>query len=223
MTAYILDTETTDLEHREVIELAYMPLTTTLTKGAEPFQKYYKPTVPISFGAMAVHHIIPEALEDCENFTTKDLPQDLEYLIGHNIDFDWEAIGRPECERIDTLTLARYLWPEVDSHTQSALMYYFSKDRASTRILLREAHSAKADIHFCFVIFRQIVAELKKRNNTDNISIQYVYEISETARIPVKMPFGKHKGELIEDLPKDYVRWLLRQDIDQYLRKALTR
>lgn len=25
----------------------------------------------------------------------------------------------------------------------------------------------------------------------------------------MKMPFGKHKGEFIEDLPKDYIEWVL--------------
>jgi exodeoxyribonuclease X len=36
------------------------------------------------------------------------------------------------------------------------------------------------------------------------------------------MPFGKHKGELISQLPVDYKRWALRLDnITGYLRKAL--
>lgn len=26
----------------------------------------------------------------------------------------------------------------------------------------------------------------------------------------VRMPFGKHKGELLEDVPTDYLRWVLR-------------
>jgi exodeoxyribonuclease X len=36
------------------------------------------------------------------------------------------------------------------------------------------------------------------------------------------MPFGKHKGLLLADVPGDYRDWLLNQeDIDPYLRKAL--
>jgi exodeoxyribonuclease X len=36
------------------------------------------------------------------------------------------------------------------------------------------------------------------------------------------MPFGKHKGMLLVDVPKDYKKWLLtQQDIDPFLRKAL--
>ena len=36
------------------------------------------------------------------------------------------------------------------------------------------------------------------------------------------MPFGKHKGELISQMPSDYKQWMLRQDnVSEYLRKAL--
>ena len=38
------------------------------------------------------------------------------------------------------------------------------------------------------------------------------------------MPFGRHAGEKIADVPTDYVAWLLRQpDVDEYLRTALLR
>ncbi len=36
------------------------------------------------------------------------------------------------------------------------------------------------------------------------------------------MPFGKHKGLPLADLPNDYKQWLMAQgDIDPHLRKAL--
>jgi len=53
-------------------------------------------------------------------------------------------------------------------------------------------------------------------------TINDLYTESEKARIPITMPFGKHKGMLLTDLPSDYKQWLLNQgDIDMYLRKAL--
>ena len=49
-----------------------------------------------------------------------------------------------------------------------------------------------------------------------------IWQASELARIPTIMPFGKHKGTAIADIPADYKRWLLGQpDVDPYLRKAL--
>jgi exodeoxyribonuclease X len=49
-----------------------------------------------------------------------------------------------------------------------------------------------------------------------------LFSLSEICRIPTHMPFGKHRGMPLDELPRDYVGWLLRQDdVDQYLRKAL--
>lgn len=49
-----------------------------------------------------------------------------------------------------------------------------------------------------------------------------LWVISEKARIPTIMPFGKHKGVAIKDVPADYKRWLMKQpDTDQYLLKAI--
>jgi exodeoxyribonuclease X len=36
------------------------------------------------------------------------------------------------------------------------------------------------------------------------------------------MPFGKHRGELIANIPLDYKQWLLKQpDMDEYLVMAI--
>ncbi|MNL80465.1 hypothetical protein D3C87_2073260 [compost metagenome] len=51
---------------------------------------------------------------------------------------------------------------------------------------------------------------------------EYAWAISEQARIPRVMTFGKHKGVAIADIPGDYKAWLLRQpDVDPYLAQAL--
>ena len=53
-------------------------------------------------------------------------------------------------------------------------------------------------------------------------NIEELYIASEEARVPKSITFGKHKGTAIQDLPADYIQWLLRQeDLDPYLRKAL--
>ncbi|MNO08895.1 hypothetical protein D3C81_2317810 [compost metagenome] len=51
-----------------------------------------------------------------------------------------------------------------------------------------------------------------------------LWAISEEARIPTIIGFGKHKGTAIADLPSDYRSWLLKQnDLDPYVRAALSR
>ena len=138
---------------------------------------------------------------------------DVTYLIGHNIDFDWNAIGQPDIKRICTLALSRKAWPTLDSHSQSALLYYL--DRAHARDTLRNAHSAQADIHICATILEHLCRALHIT------TLEALWQASENARLPTHMTFGKHKGTPLAEVPKDYVRWLLDQpNVDPYLRQA---
>ena len=46
-------------------------------------------------------------------------------------------------------------------------------------------------------------------------SVEDLYSESELSRAPKVMPFGKHKGQLLTDVPGDYRQWLLNEvDID---------
>jgi exodeoxyribonuclease X len=222
MEAIIFDTETTDAVDGELIEAAYFRVHITGrdvygTPGT-PFVQRYKPSKPISFGAMATHHILEADLDGCPPSAAFDLPRDVEYLIGHNVDFDWKVIGSPSTvKRICTLAMARHVWPQADSHRLGALMYQLADDPARTREELREAHSALADVGFCMVVLQAIAETVGGFD-----SFEQMWQFSEEARVPSVIGFGKHKGTAIADLPRDYVGWLLRQaDIDPYLRKAL--
>ena len=169
---------------------------------------------------MATHHILRSDIEGKPLYTPDKLPNDLTYLVGHNIKFDWEAIGKPNCRLIDTLVLARQAWPNVDSYTQSALMYYLSDDKEKTRAKLVHAHSAIADIDFCFEILQSAVDVLLTKGI--DTSPEGLWRYCEEMKIPIIMPVGKHKGIPIIDLPIDYVEWFLRQpDVEENLKLAL--
>ncbi len=211
----IFDTEATGIKEAVLIEAAWVELESIDPFIVNnPFVQRYNPGKPITLGALATHHIMDEELVDCPPASSFTLPKNLKYIIGHNVDFDWEVIGRPEVKRICTLALARKLWPDLDSHNQSALLYFLERNTA--REQLRNAHSALIDVGICAVILDHICREL------DIKTIEDLYTESEKARTPTTMPFGKHKGVLLADIPSDYKQWLLGQgDIDPYLRKAL--
>jgi len=211
----IFDTETTGKNNPVIIEAAWLKLESISPfKTSDSFNQRYNPEKPIDLGALATHHILDEELIDCPLASSFKLPEDTEYLIGHNIDYDWNVIGQPTIKRICTLALARKAWPQLDSHNQSALLYYL--DRSNAKNKLKNAHSALADVHICAVILENTCAAL-------NISeIDSLYIVSENARIPTHMPFGKYKGILISEIPSDYKRWLLNQEnIEPFLKKAL--
>jgi exodeoxyribonuclease X len=211
----IFDTEATDIKQPVLIEAAWVELVSIAPfTVANPFEQRYDPGKPISLGALATHHIMDEELVNCPQAASFALPGNVAYLVGHNVDFDWDVIGRPEVKRICTLALARKLWPDLDSHNQSALLYYL--ERATAREQLRNAHSALIDVGICARILDHICQQLGIQ------TIEDLYAESEKSRTPTAMPFGKHKGMLLADIPKDYKKWLLnQQDIDPFLRKAL--
>lgn len=222
--AIILDTETTTNKETperplEVIELAWQSLAAP-NAVVQGFRRLYKPTMPATFGATAVHHILP--LELLDKPPSAQAPSDLpraEYWIGHNIDFDWKALGSPPgVKRICTLALSRSLWPECDAHTLSAMMYFLKGANEQTRHRLRNAHSATADCEFVLDILGDIMAHLKCHD------LPGLYAASEDARIPRKMTFGKFAGEPISAVDRGYASWYARQpDPDPYLLLAFRR
>lgn len=235
-TAIILDTETTGLVDPDVIQLACMGPLRSLDPPDEAIEcTRFKPSKPISLGAMATHHILDEDLVDAKPWPGSwTPPPGVEYLVGHNVDFDWKAIGSPHVARICTLALARSLWPDLDSHSLSALTYYFT-DRREARDLLKNAHDAARDVELCCRVLVQILQALP-----GTMSWHQLWQASEKARIPITMSFGKYSP--YEDWAKanggpmrcaevktrdpGYYWWLMNKcdqvRDDPYLRKALT-
>ncbi len=224
MQAIILDTETHTLNGLP-IEIAYAPIEIENAKlsldKSQLFDQLYQVGQPISYAAMAVHHILESDLVDQPQYTEFQLPPSTVYIIGHNVDYDIAAIARcgvdtTQLKPICTLALARRVWENADAHNISALIYQISKGSAKAREMLKGAHRADADIILTANILMHIIHHLNIQ------SIEQLYLASEEARIPKSITFGKHKGTAIAGLPKDYIQWLLRQDdLDTYLRKAL--
>ncbi|MEO8909793.1 MAG: 3'-5' exonuclease [Gemmatimonadaceae bacterium] len=216
MSAIVIDTETTGFKDPEPIEIAWIRLEfTPKLKVTGSFNQRFKPSKAIELGALATHHILDEDLVDCESHTSFTFPEATEYLIGHNVDFDWSVLGKPSIKLIDTLSLARKLWPTADTHSLGAMTYLLRRSEA--RVLLKETHSALADVKNCVRLLSSILAKLGSPTKWED-----VWRYSEDARVPELMPFGKHKSMSIKDVPADYKRWLLGQpDVDPYLVKAL--
>lgn len=224
MNAIILDTETHTINGYP-IEIAYGPC--SFEQGdlwfdqSQVFDEFFSCPEPISYGAMAVHHIIEEDLIGKPSYDTFGMPYGVQFIIGHNINYDIEAVNKCDqdlsnIKSICTLALARFAWPELETHTLSALFYFLASDKADARDRLRNAHSAKYDIWFTYIVLKNICLKLGIKD------MNSLYVLSEKVRMPSEMPFGKHKGTPLKQVPKDYIRWLLTTgEIDPYLRKAL--
>lgn len=230
MTAYVFDTERTDKDQGEIIEAAWlrMPAVTDLAGESDEIPtllrptfaqcQRFKPSKPITFGSMAVHHILPCELETCPPSSGFALPADTVYLIGHSVDFDWIAAGAPaNVKRIDTHAMSQWLWPETSGHSQSALLYMLLGATHVTRDKLSHAHGALVDAWNNLSLLKQILL-LKPEIQTWSALWQY----SEQCRVPMFCPFKNRAGVKLVDLDDSYIDWCLSQDwIDSYLRKGL--
>lgn len=229
--AAVFDTETTDI-NGEIIQTGFLGLSGNfIYDNPQPlvWGQNYKPEGKITFGAMATHHILPEELEDCPPSSSFSFPKEIIYMIGHNIDYDYEVSGKPEhVKRIDTLAMSRKLYPE-DSHTLSAMVYRLQTDKKIAREMVKLAHDAQGDVRMTYWLLCQLIEEANKRLSETSSSFRLtdwesLYQFSEHSRIPDVMPFGKHKGVSIKDVPEDYVNWYRCQESpDPYIIKAFAK
>jgi hypothetical protein len=126
----VYDVETTGNDPRrdQIVEIGAIKLRNRKEVGR--FHSFVKPTRPISVAAQSVHHISWKELESAPSIQ-EVLPRFLKFVggapvVGHNIrEFDnaildrelWKMQNRGfNHPSVDTLALARHLWPEEPSH-----------------------------------------------------------------------------------------------------------
>lgn len=216
--AIVIDTETTDANDPDVVQLAWAHADCGGIR-TPVWQRNFKPQRPMAWGALATHHILPSELETCDPCDTvgKHVPK-AEYWIGHNVDFDWKALGQPPVKRICTLAMARSIWPKCDAHNLTALTYFLFGVDEEIRERVRGAHDAAADV----VLSADILTLIARDEGITSMSEMWGF--SEECRIPKIMSFGKFKGQPVGAVDRGWANWYSRQDdIDPYLIQALKR
>lgn len=204
MRAIFYDTETTGLKAKteRVIELAAFD-----PEQNRIFETFLNPGFPISPEVSAIHGITDEMVKEAPSFA--DIVHDFNkfcegdvVLIAHNNDaFDVHFI-RAEYERagvplppwkfLDSLKWARRYRPDLPRHSLQVLREHYS-------IPENRAHRALDDVKVLCEVFKQL---------TGDLTIQEIYNLLNKPRPVQHMPFGKHQGKLLKELPKDYVAWL---------------
>lgn len=198
------DTETTGIkpDKDRVIELAaYDPI------NDRTFEQLINPGCAIPPDATAIHHITDEMVAKAPSFS-EAAPAFLKFcegdvvLIAHNNDtFDYHFmkselsrsnIPMPNWKFLDSLKWARRYRRDLPRHTLQFL-------REMYQIPANNAHRALDDVIVLHKVFSYM---------TDDLSMDEVYALLNKPRDIQHMPFGKHQGKPLKDLPKDYVKWL---------------
>jgi len=198
------DTETTGLRadvDRTIEIAAYDP------ESQRHFVQLIHPGCPIPDEATAIHQISnamvvssPPFGEIARSFV--EFCGDECALIAHNNDaFDrlfLEAELRrcnypiPSWHYIDTLKWARKYRPDLPRHTLQFL-------REVYQVPANQAHRALDDVIVLHAVFTQMTGDLTPQQIIDLLSgIQRIE----------RMPFGKHQGKRLRDIPPNYIEWL---------------
>lgn len=198
------DTETTGTrpDKDRIIELAAFDPIENRT-----FCQLINPGIPIPQEASTIHHITNEMVADAPSFREvatafiNFCPQTT-VLIAHNNDAFDKLFLESECNRaglslpafqyIDTLKWARKYRNDLPRHTLQSLreVYGFPAN---------QAHRALDDVIILHQVFSAMI---------DDLSMQQVIELLARPQVLTRMPFGKHQGKLLTEVPKDYVAWL---------------
>jgi DNA polymerase III subunit epsilon len=199
------DTETTGVrvDRDRIVEIAaYDPI------QERTFERLVNPGIPIPKEAAAVHGISDEMVSGSPSF--KEIGREFAefcgedvILIAHNNDTFDMVILRNEAARhdvtlpnwkfLDSLKWSRRYRSDLPRHTLQFLREMYGIDA-------NNAHRALDDVLVLHQLFSQM---------TDDLHIEEVFALLNRPRDLQHMPFGKHQGVPLKNLPKDYVRWLV--------------
>ena len=216
-----LDTETTGngpADH--ICQIAFK------TKEGAAVNELFNPGMPITIDAMTVHHITNEMVLDKPPFRNSDTWRQLQDLIksdgnvmvAHNAAFDVDMLKKEGIEPksdICTLKLARYFDKDgvIPKYGLQYLRYYLSLNVDAV------PHTALGDILVLEALFNRI--HVKAVNEFGDEAVSKMIDVSSKPVLYRRMPFGKHKGLKMEEVPVDYLQWLSGTDLEEDLRYTI--
>jgi len=235
----ILDTETTGAgENDRVIQLGYLVL------GSNPIEVHNElnsSDVPISFGAMEVHGIIPEMIADKPACTETSAYKRLlelntpdNYVIIHNAPFDLKMLEKEgfktQMKVIDTLRVAKHIMPDEEAHRLQYFrykmeLYKSEKKEADALGVVVKAHDAIGDV----LVLKLLLTKLKEavmlafpRENP----VEKMVDLTNTPILVQTFRFGKYKGKSLEEVAREdagYLRWMLSsmENLDDDMRYSI--
>ncbi|MDE3046267.1 MAG: DUF3820 family protein [Verrucomicrobiota bacterium] len=198
------DTETTGVKAGKdrIIEIAAFD-----PERDKTFCTFVNPQCPIPLESSQITNITDDMVKDAPIF--KDVvPSFLDFcsgdvlLIAHNNDafdklfleyeFSLAGVPMPSWRYLDTLKWSRKYRNDLPRHTLQSL-------REAYGIEANQAHRALDDVIVLHKVFSRMI---------DDLDLHTALELLSQSPGIVRMPFGKHAGKPLSEVPKDYVRWL---------------
>ncbi|TIU02367.1 MAG: DNA polymerase III subunit epsilon [Mesorhizobium sp.] len=200
----VVDTETTGLDDpAEMVEAGWTDVRLFPTGWAiesGPHARLVNPGIPITFPAMAVHHITEEmagggmAPDEARALITAGA----DILCAHNVEFDSRFIRGHNLPWVCTLKGARTAWPELQSHKNGSIRYERGLCLDDERT--EPSHRAGPDTW----VTAHILLDLLKL-----YPVETLIEMSTKPVLLLKVDFGEHAGKRWSEVPMKYLNWIL--------------
>ena len=205
----VVDIETTGGDLSEILEIAVVDVVQTGSGwlAEPPRAKLFRPSGPISFHTMAIHHItladIPAGAAPCSpDVLAEFLGADrIDCLVAHNADFERRHIGDgapADIPWLCTVKAARAVWPDAPGYANQVLRYW--RGLQLDPQLAMPPHRAGPD---AWVTAHILIDLLHASSPEDLLNRQ-----SDTRRSKA-VSFGRYKGRAWSDVPTDYLDWIL--------------
>lgn len=168
----VLDVEGNGGSPQEIVEVAVVHILDGQLKSARDWK--VRPLNPVTPQATRVHGITNEDLADQPPFTqiAQELLVELDSatIVGHHVGVDLALLRRqlPDwCPGtcIDTLKLARHVFPEAGSYALGPLCQHVQGGGSPTR------HRAKEDAHMTARLFLTLVSKLNEKVHLDLLTL----------------------------------------------------
>lgn len=223
----VIDFETTGLgspPNTGVVEIGWSDVTAGdgPTRIDGPYNTLTNPGIPIEVGAMAVHHIQNEDIQNAhhpdEHLGT--LHEAADFIVAHNAAFE-QKFYVPPIPVICTMKVAYRLFPEAMQHTNQYLRYHFGFNKLDPDKCL-PAHRAGPDT---YVTARNLIKMLEKAIELKIPISEFVKWSAEPPVLP-RCPIGQHRGKPWSEVDNGFLNWMLRQptmesDLKWNARRAL--
>ena len=213
----VVDFETTGLApgYRPV-EIAWLEFDENFCE-INSVESLINPQIPIEHGAEKVHGISDAMVKDAptlDDFITVQHADKFRnsnvLVVAHNAKFDYPMFA-PYCAQatqLCTMNLGRKFYPAAPSYKLGVLAKICGVHKVPT-------HRALDDVETSFALLQHFAT-------ANSLSISELIELEQAVDPNAVMPFGKHKGTKIVDLPKDYAIWLIDTlDKDDWVARQL--
>lgn len=148
-------------------------------------------------GAPTFTQVAPKLRAHCENAV----------VVAHNASFDLGFLPQlADLPVICTMRLAQLVLPAAPNYKNQGLREYLGV--CDPRLENTSAHRALADVIVTSLILKECLRRYLASGGADDVTT-LIGKLNEP-RVLRSFPFGKHRGQPIDAVPTDYLKWLIK-------------